>query len=109
MRNDPGSTGSPPDRSTDAPTEFGVDTGGSFGYLGPRRGTARRGFQGGSPMKLIRFRINRLMIVVAVVAANLGVMRALFASRRVDILCSGAVLWSVLQVGVARIVRRRGR
>ncbi len=57
----------------------------------------------------VRFRISRLMIVVAVVAINLALLRALFLTRRVDFLFGGEVIGIVLQVGVSRALRRRGR
>jgi hypothetical protein len=60
-------------------------------------------------MKPPHFRINRVMIWVAVTALNLAVLRALFASRRVDILGGGAMIWIMLQIGVFRAIRYRGQ
>ncbi|MDB5349920.1 MAG: hypothetical protein JWN86_1167 [Planctomycetota bacterium] len=60
-------------------------------------------------MKPIQFRINRLMIAVALVAANLAALRVLFQSRRIDVLFGGALLWVLLEIGVLRAIRdRRG-
>ena len=60
-------------------------------------------------MRPIHFRIHKLMIVVALIAINLAVLRALFASRRVDVLIGGALLWATLQVGIFRAIGNRNR
>lgn len=60
-------------------------------------------------MKAIRFRISRLMIVVAVVAINLAALRILFMSRRVDVLFGGGLLWATLEIGVFRAIRDRNQ
>jgi len=56
-----------------------------------------------------RFRIRRLMVVIALIAVNLAVLRALFVTRRVDLLIGGSIVWVAFEVGVLRALRRPGR
>jgi hypothetical protein len=60
-------------------------------------------------MKRLRFRIRNLMIWVAVAALNLGVTRALLASRHLDLLLGGTMTSFMLQIGVCRFLRSGGR
>lgn len=60
-------------------------------------------------VRLGRFTIYKLMVGVAIVAVNLAVFRALYGSRRIDILVGGAAVWLVLQVGIAFALRAGGR
>jgi hypothetical protein len=45
------------------------------------------------------------MVWVAVVAVNLAVFRALYTTRRIDILVGGGVFWVALQVGAILVIR----
>ena len=56
-----------------------------------------------------RFPLRTLMIGVAVVALNLAVLRALYSTRRLNLLVGGLVFWTALQVCGAIALRRRGR
>ena len=61
-------------------------------------------------MRLIRFRLDRLMIWVAVAAINLAAFRVLFATRNLVYLAGGMTAWTLIQVGIFRAVRnRRGK
>jgi hypothetical protein len=56
-----------------------------------------------------RASIAALMTVVGIVALNLSVLRALYATRRVDFLLGGAVMSVLWQVAVFRAFRTSGR
>lgn len=49
------------------------------------------------------------MIWIGVIAANLAVIRLLYATRNVVILGGGLLLWIVSQVAIRRIVQRRNQ
>ncbi len=60
-------------------------------------------------MTPIRFRTDKVMISVALVAVNVAVFRSLFMTRRVDSLAGGSLLWIVMQVAAYRAFRTCGR
>lgn len=60
-------------------------------------------------MKQGRFPIRTLMTRVAFVAVNLAVLRALYSTRRIDLLVGGFAFWTALQVCGSMALRRRGR
>src|SRR5262245_7604919 len=65
--------------------------------------------KGRDSVKSVRFRIKNIMIVVALVALNLGAFRALFATRQVDLLLGGELLFGALQFGAARAIKNHDR
>ncbi len=61
-------------------------------------------------MRAIRFRLDRLMIWVAVAAVNLAAFRVLFATRNIAYLAGGMIAWIMIQAAIFRAIRnRRGK
>ena len=61
-------------------------------------------------MRPIRFRLDKLMIWVAVIAINLATLRFLFATRSLVVLAGGMMAWIMIQVGIFQALRnRRGK
>ena len=60
-------------------------------------------------MSRAQHRIHRLMVVVAIVAMNLAVLRALFSTHQVPIILGGLALWLGFQIVTFRAVRSPGR
>lgn len=60
-------------------------------------------------MGRFRFRIGQMMIVVGVLAADLGAIRAMVLGRRVELLIGGDVLLLASNLGVVFAVLRSGR
>ena len=63
----------------------------------------------GNLMRPIRFRINRLMIIIAVIAFNLGVFRILVLTRHIDIVLGGGFVWAMLAIGTYRAIRNHNQ
>ncbi len=60
-------------------------------------------------MKAVRFRMDRMMIWVAIIAANLAVLRALYSTRNIPVLIGGTIVWLTLQWATFRAIRTSGR
>ena len=60
-------------------------------------------------MKRPAFRLDRALVVVALIAVNLAVFRSLFTTRRIDLLFCGSTTWIILEVATYRAFRSRGK